>query len=136
MTRSSQSSVWPLLALAYGSIFLFVLFLAYTGNLPTWFAQIPYYDKVGHVSLYAIATYLGHRSLRSRYLNLLIFGRLALFPTFFGLLTTAEELIQGFSPNRTLDWLDLVCSLLGVTLGWLLVDYPDRFGQRKVHSKH
>lgn len=124
MHRLLKGSLWPLLALTYGSIFLFILFLAYTGNLPTWFTQIPYYDKIGHVSLYAIATYLGHRVLQSRSLYLPFIGRFPLFPLLFGLLTTTEELLQGLSANRTLDWTDLVCSLLGVSLGWLLVEGP------------
>jgi polysaccharide biosynthesis protein VpsQ len=118
-----KGSFWPLLALVYGTIFLCILSLAYTGNLPTWFTQIPYYDKIGHVLLYAIGTYLGHRALRGR--SIVIFpdiGRLPLFPALFGLWTTTEELLQGFSPNRTLDATDLVCSLLGVILGWWLVE--------------
>jgi polysaccharide biosynthesis protein VpsQ len=122
MTRSSQPLVWSLLALTYGSLFLFILFLAYTGNLPTWFTQIPYYDKAGHVFLYAAATYLGHRVLRGRAIVLWNIPRLPLFPIVFGLWTVTEELLQGFSPNRTLDAMDLVCSLIGVTLGWWLVE--------------
>jgi polysaccharide biosynthesis protein VpsQ len=122
MTRSSQNFVWILLASAYGSIFLFILFLAYTGSLPTWFTQIPYYDKIGHVSLYAIATYLGHRVLQGRSIVLPGIRRLPLFPALFGLWTVAEELLQGFAPSRTLDATDLVCSVVGVILGWWLVE--------------
>jgi polysaccharide biosynthesis protein VpsQ len=122
MTRSSQNLVWILLALAYGSIFLFILFLAYTGSLPTWFTQIPYHDKIGHVSLYAIATYLGHRVLQGRSIILPGIRRLPLFPALFGLWTVTEELLQGFAPSRTLDATDLVCSVIGVILGWWLVE--------------
>jgi polysaccharide biosynthesis protein VpsQ len=123
-----KGSVWPLLALAYGTVFLFILFLAYTGNIPTWLTQIPYYDKIGHVALYAIATYLGHRVLRGRSIVLPGIRRLPLFPTLFGLWTVTEELLQGFAANRTLDATDLVCSVIGVTLGWWLVEQT---GERK-----
>jgi polysaccharide biosynthesis protein VpsQ len=123
-----KGSCWPLLALAYGTVFLFILFLAYTGNIPIWLTQIPYYDKIGHVALYAIATYLGHRVLRGRSLVLPGIRRLPLFPALFGLWTVTEELLQGFAANRTLDGMDLVCSVLGVVLGWWLVE---RTGERE-----
>jgi polysaccharide biosynthesis protein VpsQ len=123
-----KGSCWPLLALAYGTVFLFILFLAYTGNIPTWITQIPYYDKIGHVALYAMATYLGHRALRGRSIVLPSIRRLPLFPALFGLWTVTEELLQGFAVNRTLDGLDLVCSVLGVILGWWLVE---RTGERE-----
>ncbi|XGV97867.1 MAG: hypothetical protein ACAF41_02830 [Leptolyngbya sp. BL-A-14] len=52
---------WRVLAALYATTFLVTLFLAYTGNLPPQFSQIPYYDKIGHVVLYGVAVYLGHR---------------------------------------------------------------------------
>ena len=108
---------WQVIALLYGLFFLITLAAAYSGNLPSWFQAIPYYDKVGHVGLYAIATYLGHRLLNYRKIRLGS-ALLPLFPLGFALFTTAEELGQGLSPNRTLDALDLVCSLVGVVLGY------------------
>jgi polysaccharide biosynthesis protein VpsQ len=136
LTRSVKGSwfkglCWPLLALVYGTVFLFILFLAYTGNLPTWITQIPYHDKIGHVALYAMATYLGHRVLRGRSIVLPAIRRLPLFPALFGLWTVTEELLQGFAVNRTLDGMDLVCSVLGVILGWWLVE---RNGERETLS--
>lgn len=105
------------LSALYSGLFGLTLWLAYSGSLPSWFQVIPYYDKPAHLGLYALATYLGHR-LCERWSLRLGPWRIALFPLLFSLFTVAEELGQGLSPNRTLDGLDLICSLLGVWLGY------------------
>ncbi|MEO1181057.1 MAG: hypothetical protein AAFX51_09435 [Cyanobacteria bacterium J06636_28] len=107
------------LAAGYGALFLLILWGAYTNNLPlTLFAKIPYYDKIGHVVLYAVASYLGHQVFNRRHVKGIRY--LPIFPVLFGLAMTAEEIVQGISPYRTLDLLDLVCSLSGVLLGYVL----------------
>lgn len=105
------------LAFVYLAMFLGILALAYTNRLPAALGRIPYYDKIGHVVLYAAATYLGHRGLGGRCISL---GqvRLPLFPLFFILFTLGEELIQQLSPHRTLDGGDMVASVAGIGLGW------------------
>ncbi|MEA5466917.1 hypothetical protein [Leptothoe sp. PORK10 BA2] len=109
------------LAAGYGSLFLLILWAAYTNNLPLdLLDNIPYYDKIGHVALYAAASYLGHRVLNKRHFKGLRW--LPTFPVLFGLVMTAEEIVQGISPYRTLDSLDLVCSLSGVVLGYFLAE--------------
>ncbi|MBT9312927.1 VanZ family protein [Leptothoe kymatousa] len=108
-----------LLATGYGAFFLLILWAAYTNNLPLQFlGKFPYYDKIGHVVLYAIASYLGHRVLNYRHFRGL--RSLPIFPVLFGLTMAAEEIVQGLSPHRTLDSLDLVCSLAGVIVGYLI----------------
>ena len=115
-----------LLALGYGGLFLFILWAAYTNNLPlSLLGKIPYYDKIGHVVLYALASYLGHRVLQQRHFRGVPY--LPIFPVLFGLAMTAEEIVQGLSPYRTLDSLDLVCSLSGVVLGYFIAQ---RAGQQ------
>ena len=110
------------LAIGYGALFLLILWGAYTNNLPlTLLAKIPYYDKIGHVVLYATASYLGHRVSNRRHVKGIRY--LPIFPVLFGLTMTAEESVQGMSPYRTLDALDLVCSLSGVLLGYVLAQY-------------
>ena len=109
------------LASSYGLLFLILLWAAYTNHLPLqWLSQIPSYDKLGHVILYCVPSYLGHRLCRRKRF---VTGRVSLptFPTLFALFTVTEELIQGFSPYRTLDAGDLVCSLIGVGIGYWLV---------------
>jgi VanZ family protein len=105
-------------ALLYAIVFLTILILAYTGNLPTQLELIPNSDKVGHVILYAIATYLGHCLFGYRRLR----NGLPIFPLLFTILTVVEEAVQGFSPNRTLDAIDLVMSLVGIGLGYQLAE--------------
>ncbi|MEM6254464.1 MAG: hypothetical protein AAF821_16225 [Cyanobacteria bacterium P01_D01_bin.156] len=110
-----------LLATGYGVLFLLILWGAYTNNLPlTLLRKISYYDKIGHVVLYAISSYLGHRVLNYRYFKGVRW--LPVFSVLFGLVMTAEEIVQGLSPYRTLDALDLVCSLAGVVLGYLVAE--------------
>jgi VanZ family protein len=112
---------WKLLAAFYACLFLTILFLAYTGHLPSQLGRIPFYDKIGHVVLYSIAAYLGHRALNYRRLKL---GTIVvpLFPLLFAIGTVTEELLQAFSPNRTLDAVDLIASFLGITLGYWLAE--------------
>jgi VanZ family protein len=112
---------WRLLAAFYASLLLLILLLAYTGNLPPQLNRIPFYDKVGHLVLYGIATYLGHRVLQNRRICL---GTIALplFPSLFAIGALVEELLQVFSPNRTLDAIDLFASFLGILLGYWLAE--------------
>ena len=112
---------WRILAALYATTFLAILLLAYTGNLPPQFSQIPYYDKIGHVVLYGVAVYLGHRVFGYRRMTVLAIA-LPLFPILFAIGTVTEELLQVFSPNRTLDALDLVASFCGIALGYWLAE--------------
>ena len=107
------------LALIYGGCFLIMLWAAYHNQLPLkWLAaNLPYYDKIGHVLLYCIPSYLGHRLCRQKHFRRWGFS-IPAFPLFFALFTIIEELAQGLAPHRTLDALDLVCSLLGVAVGY------------------
>lgn len=107
------------LACFYAILFGLLLVLAYTGNLPSQLAVIPYYDKVGHVILYGVAAYLGHRVLHRFTLR---FGcyRLPLWILVFSGWTLAEEGAQFFAPTRSLDALDLVCSVFGIVIGYWL----------------
>ena len=105
---------------AYTCFFLITLWAAYSNRLPlTWLSQFPNYDKLGHLVLYGIPTYLGHRLCKQKHFKV---SRVLLpvFPVLFLLFTVTEELAQGFSPYRTLDAGDLLCSLLGISAGYWL----------------
>ncbi|MDJ0701757.1 MAG: hypothetical protein QNJ46_00615 [Leptolyngbyaceae cyanobacterium MO_188.B28] len=125
MKFSSQNSPklgLNLISAFYLFLFLTILVLAYTGQLPTHrILVIPYADKIGHVVLYCIAAYMGHRVLRHRHIPFLGLA-VPLFPLLFGLFTLVEEGAQGLAPNRTLDGIDLVASLIGVWLGYWLAE--------------
>lgn len=112
------------LAGAYGFIFLLILWAAYNNRLPLeWLSQFPNYDKVGHLVLYCLPSYLGHRLCRQKHCRNTWGNAVVswpIFPGVFALFTVAEELIQGFSPYRTLDGGDMVCSVVGIVLGYWL----------------
>lgn len=109
---------------AYGLCFGVMLWAAYSDRLPLdLLSQIPNYDKIGHVVLYCMASYLGHRLCHYRHLKTsskLGGVSLPVFPGLFTLFTVTEELLQQFSPYRTLDAGDLVCSGIGIALGYWL----------------
>ncbi|MEM8505450.1 MAG: hypothetical protein AAF716_20145 [Cyanobacteria bacterium P01_D01_bin.1] len=106
-----------LLSAGYCAFFLVMLVVAYTGHLPvSELSKIHNFDKVGHLILYCIPTYLGHRLCRGRHIRRVI----PVFPSLFTLFTIVEELIQGLSPNRTLDAGDMLCSLIGIGVGYWL----------------
>ena len=98
------------------------MILAYLGKLPTqYLLGFPYADKIGHVVLYCIAAFVGHRVLKQRH-TIFLGCPIPLFPMLFGLFTVVEEGLQGLAPNRTLDAVDLVASLIGVLLGYWLAE--------------
>ncbi len=113
---------WLVVGLLYAGLFLITLRLAYTGNLPPALAAIPYHDKVGHVVLYAVPTYLGQRIFHFRQFTLWQ-RRFPLWASLFTLFTIAEEAVQAFSPNRTFSYVDLLCSLVGIGLGYWLAEW-------------
>ncbi|NES87202.1 MAG: hypothetical protein F6K10_41070 [Moorea sp. SIO2B7] len=112
---------WVIAASIYAAILLTIFILAYTGNLPTQLKMIPFHDTLGHFILYGIATYLGHRVLKRRKMNLLGYF-IPLWPFLFGIFTIVEELIQSLSPNRTFSWLDMIASIVGILFGYWLAE--------------
>jgi hypothetical protein len=119
--RSPRVDWMRWLAPFYGLLFCGILWLAYTGNLPSFLGKIPHYDIPGHIILYAMGSYLGHRF--SRWKTIRLGGRAwPLFPLGFAIWTAAEEWLQSLSPNRTFSGVDLVCSFLGIGLGWWLAN--------------
>jgi hypothetical protein len=109
---------WLRLGLLYSLIFGAILMFAYLGKLPGFLSHM---DKPGHVILYGIFTWLGHRAFPQQRL-----GRWPLFPLGFGLFTLVEELSQSLSPHRTLDVGDLVCSFAGIAIGYSLAQWQIR----------
>lgn len=127
-SNNAPSKKVVLLSAIYGLLFLLMLILAYQGTLPvSRLSRFHSADKIGHLILYFIPSYLGHILCRYKHLSSkrLLRWRFPLFPTLFTLFTITEELIQGFSVNRTLDAGDMVCSLVGIAAGYWLA-------QRKV----
>ncbi len=131
---TSQKATLSLAALtaAYACFFLATLWAAYGNHLPlTWLSQFSNYDKLGHLVLYCIPTYLGHRLCKQKHFKTSGWMNsktsslkngilLPVFPALFFLFAVTEELAQGFSPYRTLDADDLLCSFLGISAGYWL----------------
>ena len=117
--RHPVSFGWLLAALVYGATLLSIGFFAYTNGLPRYLGYIPHYDLLGHFVLYGTASYLGERVLYGRKFSILGY-RFPLFASVFGAITIIEEYIQSFAPYRTFSWLDMLCSLLGLWVGYWL----------------
>lgn len=130
---ASPSKKIAIIAGGYGLCFMGVLWAAYSDRLPLdLLAQLPNYDKVGHVVLYCAASYLGHRLCGQKHFrgsSWLGSVSLPVFPGLFTLFTVTEELLQQFSPYRTLDMGDLICSVAGIALGYWLAQRPDRIAK-------
>jgi VanZ family protein len=125
--NSKKSNLgWQLLTVLYAAIFLTILILAYTNRLPHFLSKN---DKLAHVILYCIATYLGHRVFKRRRLRILTCS-LPLFPVLFGIFTTVEEICQSLSPYRTLDAMDLIASFIGIFLGYWLAQREKSLSER------
>jgi polysaccharide biosynthesis protein VpsQ len=119
MSSKASRWGWRISATIYLVIFIVILVLAYTGQLPaSFFTQ---YDKVGHLVLYGLATYLGQKVFNFRQIRLQTIA-IPLFPLLFGMFTIVEELLQSLSPNRSLDGLDLIASFFGIVLGYWLAE--------------
>ena len=123
-SEPSPSKSVIILSGVYGFLFVAMLVLAYNGTLPvsTLLSRFKYSDKVGHLILYCIPSYLGHRLCRYKHVQ----KHIPVFPALFTLFTVTEELIQGLSPNRTLDSIDMVCSLVGIAVGYWLAQRSAR----------
>jgi hypothetical protein len=83
----SSHLIWKSLTVIYLMVFLTIVVLAYRNGLP---AFLMVNDKAGHVGLYGVATFLGHRAINRRRIKL--WSRaVPLFPWLFGLLTIVEK---------------------------------------------
>ncbi len=109
-----------LLGLYFLALLGVILDLAYRGNLPSIIQVVPFFDKVGHVVIYGIGSYLGHRLLRRLHWRGL--PGLPFWPVLFTSLTIIEEGLQMLSKNRTFSLLDLGASLLGIAIGYWLAE--------------
>lgn len=113
-TATSARWIWIVSAIVFSVIFVTILFFAYHGKLPTILTKN---DKLAHVILYGIATFLGHKAFNNRQVRILNIP-VPVFPGLFTLFTLGEELAQGLSPNRSLDAIDLIASFAGIAIGY------------------
>jgi VanZ family protein len=115
---SAAARLWILSAIGFMGIFATILWFAYHGTLHPFFTQN---DKLAHFILYGTASFLGHRATNRRHLRQ-PGCPIPVFPALFTLFTLGEEIVQQFSPNRTLDLIDLLASFAGIAVGYWLAE--------------
>ena len=108
-----------ILLFALYTLFIFLVSLfAYLNIIPTKEISIPYYDLIGHFILYGIWGYL----FALIFSKPIIIFRNFVFPygiVFVSVITIAEEMLQSLSTVRTSSFSDLVCGMLGITIGMI-----------------
>lgn len=99
------------------SLFITFLLLFPTTNIPK--VEVPYIDKLGHVTLFAILVIIwlffvlsktGWDRLTSLWVVLIIF--------FYGIIIEASQGL--FFESRTADGWDIIANSAGILLGWLI----------------
>jgi hypothetical protein len=110
------------LTILFAFLILAIIILADAGSLGflAFIYDFPYGDKAGHFILYGILSFLINltflRSLPNRPSKLVAITVSLLLALAIGI----EEWSQNFFPMRTADWIDLLFSYFGVTVGaWL-----------------
>jgi polysaccharide biosynthesis protein VpsQ len=106
-------------ALLFFLFLLFVIWAADTGQMPPLFRAMydfPNGDRVGHVVLYGILSFLLSLAFpravhRRRFTPPIVIIALLLF-------SVVEECSQSLFSSRTADAMDLVCSCTGILLGY------------------
>jgi hypothetical protein len=109
---------WRGLALM-GLVAVTVSTAAYLGLLPRWISRIPHFDTACHFLLIGLVAFFLDGALRRRGL-----WKRHWFPPLAAVLVLgaagADELAQGLSRRRTMDWTDFAADTAGVcALTWL-----------------
>lgn len=118
MTHTLFSRLAIFVGAGFFGFILWIIYLANTGGNSIFFdliRHIPYGDKVGHMLLFGLLTYVANLALQSRHFSL---GRIPLYygAVLVSIFVLSEEISQGFIPSRTLDIIDLVADAVGITL--------------------
>lgn len=118
MTHTLLSRLAIFVGAGFFGFILWIIYLANTGGNSIFFdliRHIPYGDKVGHMLLFGLLTYVANLALQSRHFSL---GRIPLYygAVLVSIFVLSEEISQGFIPSRTLDIVDLIADAVGITL--------------------
>lgn len=118
-TRGWGRSPWRWLIWPQMALMLAATQLAHHGRLPLALLAWPGADKVLHFTLWGLAAFWLELWLGGRRVRL---GRWAppLAVAAPLLLATADELLQGLAPLRTLDLGDGLCNAAGILMCWRL----------------
>ncbi|WP_445776893.1 VanZ family protein [Shewanella sp.] len=129
MTHNTFSRLSLVVAAVFFCFILWVIYLANTGAQSILFdlvRHIPYGDKVGHMLLFGLLTFVANLALQSRHFTL---GRIPLYygAVLVSIFVLIEEISQGFIPSRTLDIIDLMADAIGITLFSYLSGLTQRY---------
>lgn len=113
-------------ALGFIGFFIWIITIADAGNGKPWWDAIiggvPYGDKLGHLCLVSMLSFLCNLAFPSRRLWVVSLTTLVLLS-----LLTLEELSQGFIHTRTLDFFDWLADLAGLAIGQVFAAGGSRF---------
>ena len=118
MTHTQFSRLSLAVAAIFFCFILWIIYLANTGGHSMFFdliRHIPYGDKLGHMLLFGLLTFVANLALQSRHFTL---GRIPLYygAVLVSIFVLFEEISQGFIPSRTLDIVDLAADAVGIIL--------------------
>ncbi|MCT8985586.1 VanZ family protein [Shewanella phaeophyticola] len=133
MSHTLFSRLFLAVAAVFFCFILWVIYLANTGAQSLLFDlvhHIPYGDKLGHMLLFGLLTFVANLALQSRHFLL---GRIPLYygAVLVSIFVLSEEICQGFIPSRTLDIIDLVADAVGI----ILFSYLSGLTQRILDKK-
>lgn len=81
--------------------------------------EIAFFDKLVHAGMYGILALLMIVGfLKQRSYNYIRFNAIQLSVVITVLYGVLIEIIQGFTPDRSFDWLDMVANTLGAFIGF------------------
>lgn len=110
-------------AIAFSLFLLYIIYSANTGRDLVFYKiikNLPYGDKIGHISLLWMLTFWVNWALQARTFLIrqrqFLLGSTGIFIFF-----TLEEFSQNWFQNRTFDWVDLLCNYIGIVLGSLVI---------------
>lgn len=108
---------WKVSALAWGILLSYLLLIPFP-DIDTSSFDIPFKDKIVHILLFLIWTYL----------LLQFFGNkkklsVLLFVLFYGIGT---EVAQSFIPDRSCELMDVMADALGIAVGYYLYQWNGR----------
>ena len=113
-----------LCAFSFFVFILYIIYLADTNKSSIFFdfvKSIPYGDKLGHIGLFGLLTFLVSWALKFKAVTFkkvkIYYGAILVFSFAF-----LEELSQAFYPNRTLDIYDLFADIIGIVLFSILLN--------------
>ncbi len=113
MTQSNNKRTGTLFYI-YMAFLLILLIMTNSGIRPFGFlVKIPNYDKIGHILIYGIASYLSIDALKqfSRTRVSILYG-----PLLIAAIALIDECIQYYIPSRKGTLSDFACSIAGIVI--------------------